>query len=238
MKVFFYFLLFGISLNVNCQQVLEWVNLQYMPNLLPEQDYRGIQAMHNQPKEVFEQAFFQDDLMGEALMSNHYVFDDKGNLSSLICTREFLGDVQFNFKIINGFPFVAYAIYRDSTFNYNDTSFTTKPMSWDEGDFEKISDENGNIVFFKHKEVAVYSQFDNFNRKILDSIPKTFNSNEHVTTYTYKRRKIIKTEVLQNPEMRITSVYKLDKHFNWIEESVKLNGLKKRITRIRLITYD
>ncbi|NOQ70486.1 MAG: hypothetical protein GQ574_00705 [Crocinitomix sp.] len=102
-------------------------------------------------------------------------------------------------------------IFPDSGFY----SVAESDLRQDEG-YDLVYDSTGKVIEYWFDSVPVYTTFDEFGRKVCDSVIGTGHGMEHVHEYTYSKNTVIKKET--NPWNPQQTKYEVDAQGNWINQ--------------------
>jgi hypothetical protein len=78
-----------------------------------------------------------------------------------------------------------------------------------------FKNEQNQTIYFRLNGDSGYSFYDEFGRKIEDSIPRNFLSGMHEINFRYTKKKVIRIENFQSLNLTIKTTFWLDSHGNW-----------------------
>lgn len=104
-----------------------------------------------------------------------------------------------------------------------------------------ILDENGNMTYLENFGDKTFSKFDEYGRKILDSVPSSGHTGMHTNRYFYNPTSVLKLNkgTLGNRELDIT-IYTVDHYGNWIKKEEVFYSMEDHhvITTRRIEYYE
>lgn len=121
---------------------------------------------------------------------------------------------------------------QDSSQYFPLASFEIHPPKGD----KVLMDSAGNVVEFWYDYVPTYTTFDNFGRKICDSVPGTGHGVWHVQSYAYFDGYIIYK--YESDKESFERKYVVDNQGNWIEMYARGESMNWDLKLMREINYD
>ncbi len=241
-----YLLIFGLFLNVfsHSQMVYEWINTQYNPSDATEDSFvdylvlnEGVKSFHEKQELIAASKEVSIVHIEVELQRNGYVKQ----------VQKVLPDGS---ESISEFTYVgssgAYKQHWVSIFNggakkdtIREDIYTGDQKDWQIRADSLAFDSKGNIIYFRNNRDEVYSTFDKHGRKVKDSIPAHPKLMAHEISYKYGKKRIVKVTSYLDQNIKIKTVYKVDKRGNWTKCTIKSNGnIKNAVLRRKLFYFD
>lgn len=234
-----FFLVFEI-LAVKGQTVYSWINQPYIPANITENEHDSFQVDLKQIESVKIDYEFHNDDRSISHTLKQIAFDINGNLSKIEVVkadgsgylhRLYYTDTIFKFETITYFMEESGLI--DTV--REDTNWTKKTIQSADS---LVNDKNQRSTIAYYGRQSVYTKYDEWGRKVLDSIPATPFVELHEIDYKYTKNKIIQTTYFPRNDMKITTKYWMDDQHNWVKAIMKYNSRKKKTIILRTFEYD
>ncbi|NOQ74191.1 MAG: hypothetical protein GQ574_19440 [Crocinitomix sp.] len=233
-----------LSIVGDSQTVHNWVNVQYDPSEASEVSFVDFLVLNGSVQSFHE----IQEIIGAAKEKSivHVAVELQRN-GFLKRVHKTLADSS---ESINEFTYLgaagSYQQHWISIFNFGVRKDTVQDAfySGDQKDWQIRADtlaydSEENIIYFRNKRDEVYTTFDQYGRKVKDSIPSHPKLMAHEISYKYSKKKIVKLESYPNQKIEIKTTYWLDKQGNWTKCMIQSNGrIKNAMLRRELSYFD
>jgi len=238
-RIIFFAGLILTSYGVQAQQILNWINEQYIPSNVNAYDSYAVHDLNGKVKSFQEILVIKTGQNGDAKTLTDCAFLPNGKLDYV---DQLLADgsvsktwFEYHTAVETYHQWWIYLFNSGSgldTIRYDSLAMTElvpKPDSI-------FKNEQNQTIYFQLNGESVYSFYDEFGRKTKDSIPGNFLNGMHEINYRYTKKKVIRTENFQSPNLTIKTTFWLDPHGNWTKCTIK-NGRKINAVLERSYVY-
>lgn len=235
-------LLVGLTITtcgVHAQQILNWINAQYIPSSVNAYDSYAVHDLNGKVKSFQEILVIKTGQNGDAKTLTDCAFLPDGKLDHVNQTLAdgSISKTWFEYHA-DGETYHQWWIYLFNsgasldTIRYDSLAMTELVPTPDSICYY----EDGRTTYFQLNGESVYSFYDEFGRKTKDSIPGNLRNGMHEITYRYTKKKVVRTENFRSPDLSIKTIFLLDKYGNWTKCTVK-NGRKINAVMERSYVY-
>ncbi len=233
-------IIFLTSYTVNAQITYSWINMQYDAGDMSEYPMEEYFQLNGPVKQVHEVVKNTNNDGSYAITETSYLylFGSRINQIKRLQPDSSEAIYDYHYSAAGSFQYQVFT-YIFNAGSYRDTiRRDTINMMYEIPVSDSIkTDENDNAIYYQNGGNETYAIFDEFGRKVQDSIPATGDTMEHLITYKYGKKKIVRKEHYPKQDLLTKTTYTIDDQGNWVKCIIVSNHKQRNAIIKREIEY-